>query len=255
MKTDWNYTSLAKAYLKRPDYAPDVIDRICRAAGLHAEHTVADIGAGVAHLTRMLAERDFQVTAIEPNDAMRALGIQRTASFSNVAWVEAIAEQTKQNDHSFDLVTFGSSFNVTERSRALQETARILRPSGWFACLWNHRVLSDPLQAEIESTIRRHVPNYNYGVRREDQGPLLRESGLFSEVTPLSAPVVHTQSIDDCLEAWRSHATLARQAGEHFPQVVQDIERLLEGRSEIQVPYETRGWMAQLKPQMQRQVA
>ena len=246
MKTEWDYTSLADAYLKRPDYADAAIDAVLAIAGL-TQGRICDVGAGVAHLTLMLAARQFQVTAVEPNDAMRANGIKRTASFANVNWFEGTGEQTGQQDGQFDMVTFGSSFNVCDRPKALLETVRILKPAGWFACMWNHRRLDDPIQNEIENIIKAEVSGYGYGTRREDQTAIIDGSGLFGPVVHLDANVMHEQSIEECVEAWRSHATLQRQAGDRFLAVVDAIERYLASlkTSHIQIPYSTNVWLAQ----------
>ena len=145
MRTQWDYTALAHAYLKRPDYADAAIDAMLAIMGARKRDKICDVGAGLAHLTLMLAARDMDVTAVEPNDAMRANGIKRTKELTNVRWHEGIGEQTGQPSRSFDIVTFGSSFNVCDRPAALKESARILRLGGWFACLWNHRQLDDPI--------------------------------------------------------------------------------------------------------------
>lgn len=124
MKTEWNYTSLADAYLKRPDYSDCAIDAMLKVAEISEGSKCCDVGAGVAHLTLMLASRGMDVIAVEPNDAMRANGIKRTAKFDSVNWHEGTGENTAQADDIFDMVTFGSSFNVCERQKALKETAR-----------------------------------------------------------------------------------------------------------------------------------
>lgn len=247
MKIEWDYTTLADAYLKRPDYSDAAIDAMLAIADLKSGK-VCDVGAGVAHLTLMLAVRGFDVTAVEPNDAMRANGTRRTASLPKVRWFEGTGEQTGQADNAFDMVTFGSSFNVCDRQLALKESARILRPNGWFACMWNHRRLDDPIQERIESIIKAAVPGYGYGTRREDQTAVIEASGLFGQVVHLDAGVVHEQTIEECVEAWRSHATLARQAGDAFLGVVQAIEDYLKGLGQdtIQIPYSTNIWIAQL---------
>lgn len=249
MKTAWDYTSLADAYLKRPDYATEAIDELCALAGVGKGSDVADVGAGVAHLTLMLAERGLNVTAVEPNDAMRANGIKRTASFKNVRWFEGVGEATTLEDNSYDFVTFGSSFNVTDRAKALLETKRIARPRAWFACMWNHRDLSDPIQTAIEDIIKKHVDSYDYGSRREDQSAVINASELFGDVTKIEGVVHHSQTIIDCVEAWRSHATLQRQAGDKFGTVVTEIEAMLADlkTDAIQIPYTTRIWAAQLR--------
>jgi len=248
MKTEWDYTALADAYLKRPDYAEAAIDAMLAIAGVEKGDKVCDVGAGVAHLTLMLAARGLGVTAVEPNDAMRANGIKRTANFANVQWHEGTGERTGMPSQAFDMVTFGSSFNVCDRAAALRETARILKPRGRFACMWNHRQLDDPIQARIEAIIAEHVPGYGYGTRREDQTVPITASGLFGPVVHLDSRVIHQQSIVDCVEAWRSHATLQRQAGEAFPAVIAAIEAYLSGLDtpNIEIPYSTNIWIAQL---------
>jgi ubiquinone/menaquinone biosynthesis C-methylase UbiE len=249
MKTEWDYTTLADAYLKRPDYADAAIDAMLSIAGAEKGDKVCDVGAGVAHLTLMLAARGLDIVAVEPNDAMRAHGIKRTEKLANVRWHEGMGEATGQPAQAFDMVTFGSSFNVCDRQQTLNETARILKPRGWFACMWNHRHLEDPIQAQIEAIIKERVPGYSYGTRREDQTEVIDASGLFGPVVHLDSRVMHEQTIEECVEAWRSHATLARQAGAVFPGVVGAIENYLQtlGTSSIQIPYSTHIWIAQLR--------
>jgi ubiquinone/menaquinone biosynthesis C-methylase UbiE len=250
MKTQWDYTELAQAYLRRPDYADAAIDGLLERVRIARGGRACDVGAGVAHLTLKLLERGLDVVPVEPNDEMRRLGSERTREkFPSVRWVEGTGEQTGQPAGVFDLVTFGSSFNVTDRSRALAESARILKPRGFFACMYNHRELDDPLQARIEAVIKQHLPSYGYGTRREDQTAIIEESRLFQAVQVLEARVLHRQTQADCLEAWRSHATLQRQAGDRFSDVVESIRRLLESHAKdpIEVPYTTRVWLAQAR--------
>ena len=249
MKTEWDYTTLADAYLKRPDYAPDAIDAVFRMSGARAGERACDVGAGVAHLTLQLAQRGLRVDAVEPNDAMRANGIKRTSSFPNVAWHEGTGEATGRDGGQYRLVTFGSSFNVTDRPKALKEVKRLLALGGWFVCMWNHRDLSDPLQAKIEAAIKNRIPSYGYGSRREDQTAVIEASGLFGPVKNVEGSVIHRQSAQDCLEAWRSHATLERQAKGHFHAVIADIEKILADLkgAAVQIPYTTRVWLAPVK--------
>ena len=79
--------------------------------------------------------------------------------------------------------------------------------------MWNHRQLEDEFQAKIESIIKGYISGYGYGVRREDQCVSINESNLFGDVVHVDSGVIHQQTIKECVEAWRSHATLERQAG------------------------------------------
>lgn len=246
MQVDWDYTELADAYLRRPGYADAAIEALLEQSGIQEGMAVCDIGAGTGILTTALARRGLVVTAVEPNQAMAAHGRRLTAPWQ-VPWVEAVAEATTLLDGQFALATFGSSFNVIDQGRALQEVARILQPAGWMACLFNHRVLDDPLQQQVQAVIAREVPGFSHGSRREDQAPVIAASGLFRSVVSFDHPVVHRLAWSEVLEAWRSHCTLKRQAGESFPTVIDAIATAisLEPTTLVDVPYQTRVWLAQ----------
>lgn len=249
MKTEWDYTDLANAYLKRPAYAKDAIDQLIALADIGKGSCVCDVGAGAAHLTIELATREFNVSAIEPNDAMRANGIRRTQHLPNVKWFVGVGEDTGMPANAFELVTFGSSFNVCDRPRALKETARILKPSGWFACMWNWRNLEDALQEEIEEIISSHIPTYSYGTRREEQTEIIQSSGLFGEPKIIISSIVHSIKADDFAEGWKSHATLQRQSKDAFEMIINEIKAAIQKHSVngiVKVPYTTKIWVSQL---------
>ena len=249
MKTEWDYTELAEAYLKRPDYAQEAIDRMLEVAGVKKGDNVCDVGAGAAHLTLKLAEYGLHVCAVEPNDAMRANGIRRTSDFKTVQWFEGVGEHTGMEEGKFDLITFGSSFNVCNRQEALVEAKRIFKDGGWFACMWNHRDLNDPLQKEIEEVLKKEISDYNYGTRREDQTEVINQSGLFGEVVYVEGTVIHEILSEDFIEGWKSHGTVQRQSKDKFDLINNEIRKVVEAKDTeyIKVPYTTRIWMAQVK--------
>ena len=246
---EWDYTPLADAYLSRPDYADTAIDQIGEMIGSDRGTRALDAGAGAGHLTIKLAERGWAVTALEPNAAMRAHGIRRTARFPNVRWLDGLMEDTGQPARSFSVSTYGSSFGVVDRLTTLREAARVLEDAGWFVCVFNHRVLEDPLQREIEAFIGSCLPNYSYGERRQDQSAIINQSGLFERAVMIESPATHDQPVTDWIEAWRSHGTLQRQAGDRFPAIVDGIAAIVSRTcsDRIQVPYVTRAWVARLR--------
>ena len=93
------------------------------------------------------------------------------------------------------------------------------------------------------------MPDYGYGTRRESQLEIIKASGLFGEVQYIENKVLHRQTIPDCIEAWRSHGTLARQAGDKFNVIIDEIGEFLVrlGGPVIEIPYHTKMWTAQLK--------
>ena len=252
----WDYTEHARHYDKRADYDKDTIREILSDLGCNPGAIVADIGAGTGKLSKLLMSDGLVVHAIEPNDAMRERGIANTVGSDlggNISWSIGTGESTGLDDASVHAVFFGSSFNVVDRSKTLKEASRILASNGCFCCMWNHRVLDDPVQQRIEAAIKNHITDYGYGSRREDPTRDILTCGLFQDVRSYEGQFVEYMNAEDVIQAWRSHATLRRQASAEtiFDEIVSQIARIVDAEARdsdgsIPVPYVTRAWTARL---------
>jgi ubiquinone/menaquinone biosynthesis C-methylase UbiE len=247
--TQFDYSPYAADYASRPDYVPSVVTATLAIAGVQAGDLVCDVGAGSAHLTIPLLEHGLRVDAVEPTPAMREVGESRTNGMANVSWSQGFGEDNGRPQDTYPLVTFGSSFDRTDRPKALRETARILLPGGYFACCWNHRDLEEPLQAKVEALIHEYVPSYDYGTRRADQTNVINESGLFESPVFLSGKMTRQVPTAEWCDAWSSHSTLGEQAGSRFDAVLEGIRKLVtaETGDVMDVPYVTRMWVAKLR--------
>jgi SAM-dependent methyltransferase len=121
----------AEAYERgRPGYAEEAIG----AVGLPAEAAVLDLAAGTGKLTRQLVARFARVVAVEPLDAMRAV-LERV-----VPEAEALpgkADAIPLPDSAVDAVFVGEAFHWFATDEAVSEIARVLRPRGVLAILFN----------------------------------------------------------------------------------------------------------------------
>jgi SAM-dependent methyltransferase len=238
---DWDYGALAEHYRHRAPYADGALAELFTLVALDTGALAADIGAGTGRLTAALVARRFDVIAIEPNAAMRAIG---SVLVPDARWLAARGEATGLADASCDLVGFGSSLNVLPPAVALAEAARLLKPRAWLACLWNHRDLGDPLQAALQAAIESEVPGYAHGSRREDPRPAIDADGRFDPACALQGTVVHDVACADFVDGFRAHATLVRQAGARMPRVLDALTLALDGRDRIAVPFVTRVFAA-----------
>ena len=180
---------------------------------------------------------------------MREIGMRNTNGLA-AEWSGATGEATGLPSATFQAVLFGSSFNVVDQHAALHEVCRLLVPDGWFACMWNHRDLDDPVQLKIESIIKAAIPGYSYGSRREDPRGVIDASGYFLAAQALERSFSWRTRPADIVEAWRSHATLKRQAHSeaNFHKIIEQISRYVEQLPEhIDVPYTTRIYFARLR--------
>lgn len=243
----WDYSLQAPYYQYRPNYSQQAISVLLNHINPGAQPLkVADIGAGTGNLSILLKQFNLDVDAVEPNDEMRNLGIKRTSDTS-IRWVKANGTQTGLPEHTYDWVTFGSSFNVIDREAGLQETARLLKPDGYFSCLWNHRNLQDPVQSAAENIIMKFVPDYERGVRREDQRPILEASPLFEDIFYIELDFRFDQTLEHYLNAWRSVKNrfwdLQTDEGNTlFNTICTEMRRELPETFTVQ--YTTRAWTA-----------
>ncbi|EWM12166.1 hypothetical protein [Kutzneria sp. 744] len=166
-----------------------------------------------------------------------------------LTWHVGVGEDTGLPADRYDLVTFGSSFATTDRPAALRETARIPAPAGLVRLRVEPPRPHRPVAAAGRRADQGRIPDYGYGVRREDQAPVIEASGLFERPEVLREPVLHRVAVDDWLAARRSHGILERQAGDQFDAILADIDRLVLdlGVDELEIPYVTVGWLAAVR--------
>ena len=116
-----------------------------------------DLGAGTGKLTRLLAARYATVTAVEPLDGMRAvLAAQVPAARALAGTAEAIPLPGA----SVDAVFVAEAIHWFDPERAVVEIARVLRPGGGVAVLYNRHAWREdeqnPWIAAVEEVLSRH---------------------------------------------------------------------------------------------------
>jgi len=107
-----------------------VLDRL----PLERDATVLDLGAGTGKLTQVLVRRYARVIAVEPLDELRELLETRVPQADVRA---GAAEAIPLEDASVDAVFAGQAFHWFANDTAVGEIARVLRPGGVLALLWN----------------------------------------------------------------------------------------------------------------------
>ena len=164
------FAEVADAYERgRPGYPDEAVRWL--AGGQPRD--VVDLGAGTGKLTQALVARGHRVTAVEPLDEMRA---QLQAVLPDVTALTGNAEAIPAPDASADVVTCAQAFHWFDHGVALPEIARVLRPGGRLALVWNSRDDRDPWMARLSELIG------NETVGADDVYAPIDESRLFGPV-------------------------------------------------------------------------
>lgn len=136
----------------RPGYPPEAIDFLHN-LGLGPDSDVLDLAAGTGKLTRALVAAGARVTAVEPLFAMRQM-LQQHLPEATV--MEGAAESIPVGDETMDLVTAAQAFHWFDAHAAAREIARVLRPGGGLAAIWNVRDESVEWMAMIGELLEEH---------------------------------------------------------------------------------------------------
>jgi SAM-dependent methyltransferase len=194
---------------------------------------VVDLGAGTGKLTRSLVTLGHRVTAIEPLPEMLEL---LPAAAPGAAAILGNAEIIPLPDAYADVVTAAQAFHWFDLDLALPEIARVLRPRGRLALVWNKRDDREPWVAELSKTIGAET------VERGDVEDPIEGSMLFGPVQ--EAEFEWSQRVDRATlrDLVLSRSYCAIRPSDEREVILTEVERLFEEHAvegELELPYVT----------------
>lgn len=169
-----SFGSVAEVYERsRPLYPEDAVRWLVG----DTPADVLDLGAGTGKLTRQLVALGHRVVAVDPLPEMLA---QLRAVVPGVEALEGMGESIPLAADSVGVVTIAQAFHWLDPVAALPEIARVLRPGGVLALVWNMRQENDLLSGALEGMIDSGTVESGDAVRPIDA------SGLFGAVETAS---------------------------------------------------------------------
>ncbi len=233
-----SFGDAAAAYQQgRPPYPASAVDWLVPGNS----HRVLDLGAGTGKLTRLLVDRGFEVTAVEPLVEMRE---QLAASVPKAAVVDGTAERIPVADGSFDAVVVAQAWHWFDAATALREAGRVLVPGGTLGLVWNVRDQSEPWVAELDRILHQHGPQV-MDTRPELAAP-------FEQAERLEVRWEHQLSRADLLAMVASRSYVITLPETERTELLNQVSELLDshldlrGRKRLTMPYLTHCTRARL---------
>ena len=229
------FGSVAEAYDRgRPAYPAEAVTWL---TGGEAK-VVLELGAGTGKLTRQLVDAGHAVFATDPDEAMLEVLHERVPEVSAKV---ATAEDIPANDRSVDVVVVAQAFHWFDHGVALPEIARILKPGGHVALVWNSRDERIPWVRKMGDLLGRQDSNTSSAQQ-------LVHSGLFGFMEETSFKhwqEVNRESILDLARSRSSYLVMDdAEQEEHLAEVRAFYADYGRGMDGMQIPYVTRCYRA-----------
>ncbi|MEZ5328822.1 MAG: methyltransferase domain-containing protein [Verrucomicrobiales bacterium] len=117
------YDTLGNTYSRTRQADERIVDRIIQHLGLKPGSRILDVGAGTGSYSFALADRGFEITALEPSKVMTS----QASDHPRVSWVTASAESLFFESASFDAaILILCIHHFTDLAQALTEVQRVV---------------------------------------------------------------------------------------------------------------------------------
>ena len=230
-----SFGTVAEAYDRgRPAYPEEAVTWL---TGGEAK-VVLELGAGTGKLTRQLVDAGHAVFATDPDEAMLEVLHERVPEVSAKV---ATAEDIPANDRSVDVVVVAQAFHWFDHEVALPEIARILKPGGHVALVWNSRDERIPWVRKMGDLLGRQDLDTSSAQH-------LVHSDLFGFMEETSFKhwqEVNRESILDLARSRSSYLVMEEAEQEqHLEEVLAFYDDYGRGMDGMQIPYVTRCYRA-----------
>jgi ubiquinone/menaquinone biosynthesis C-methylase UbiE len=235
-----SFGPVADAYDRaRPSYPEEAVSWMTGAG----RSVVLELGAGTGKLTEVLHGTGHDVLATDPLPEMLA----RLGKRVPVRYVVSTAEHIPLRSRSVDLVVCGQSFHWFDHDLALPEIARVLRPGGILALVWNTYDESIPWVRRLKQLISPEA-----GTQDEAAMPLM-ETPYFGFVDTRQFRFWQTHTAASLADLTRSVSHVATMSESGRASVLAKVDALYaeygRGHDGMQVPYVTRCYRAVVRHQ------
>jgi SAM-dependent methyltransferase len=230
----------------RQGYPTEIVDAVVANAAIGPGAAVLEIGCGTGQLTRQLARRAFDLTAIDIGTAMVR------AAQGNVADATARFQVSSFEDFAdigpFDLIVSATAFHWIDPGVGLAKAARLLRPSGWLALLTTAERYPEPLQSRMRELWVRHSRQDGDWADQPAWLEALRQSWLFGATVEVSHAAALFLPTETVIGVERTRATFLSYAEQDQADFTAELTALLEQRTHIDLIQDSFLAMAQRAP-------
>lgn len=136
LKNKGTFNKVAVLYNKaRPTYPDALFERLIDVTALPPNAKLIEIGPGTGQATKPLADRGYEITAIELGKDLADVAREVLKNYENVTVIIGSFEDTNLPEHSFDLVFAATAFHWIKPELRYAKPHKLLKPNGHLAII------------------------------------------------------------------------------------------------------------------------
>ncbi|XVV15505.1 class I SAM-dependent methyltransferase [Actinoplanes sp. CA-131856] len=159
----------------RPAYPAQLFTDLATLADLGPRVRVLEIGCGTGQATLPLAQRGYDIVAMDLSPDMAAVARRNLARFPNVTVVAAAFEDWPAADGTFDAILSATAFHWLDPELRMTRAADLLRPGGSLGIVSTHHIAggTNAFFADVQRCYERFDPATPPGMRltTDDETP------------------------------------------------------------------------------------
>jgi SAM-dependent methyltransferase len=124
----------------RPSYPDQLFSTLIDVSNLKRNSTLLEIGPGTGQATKPLAQKGFNITAIELGASLAEVTRQQLYDYKNIHIVTGAFEEITLPPESFDLVFAATSFHWIEPAIKFSKSHTVLKNKGHLAIIHTNHI-------------------------------------------------------------------------------------------------------------------
>ena len=216
----------------RPRYPGELFSTLIDITRIDEDSTLLEIGAGTGQATKPLAQKGFQITAVETGSSLAEVANSELKDYTRVQVVNTSFEEANLLPETFDLIYAATSFHWIDHAIKYTKTHRLLRDNGYLAIIdTNH--ISDEAGDKFFIDSQPIYERFNFLDNPKPKLPNKKDlkaseidERLFTLIHYQAFPIIITYTAKNfakLLNTYSSHLSADKQVQHLFYQEIEDF--------------------------------
>jgi SAM-dependent methyltransferase len=239
LRTTFNIDA-ERYHANRPNYPTALFDKLAIEARLPKQARLLEIGPGTGQATKPLAERGYQIMAVELGTDLAAKARQVLADYPNVAITTGAFEDVELPSEYYDMVYSATAIHWVKPELKFTKPHQLLKPGGYLAIIHTEHVSDEKGDAFFyasQSIYRKYHTKDKLNAKQDEfvpprladlRPPERIDESLFSQESFTVFPTTITYTSQEYIDLLATYSPHLALPGDKRAAFFQEIKYLID---------------------------